>query len=772
MQRPKQNAKNRIRGGLLFTTILLVSLFAIYHQVNQIDNTNLRNFLTDGVQRRNLQETETTSASDNDDECGESQLVVQWPVPLDKENWYCLPVYLLGLAWMFTGMAIICDEYFVPALEVIAESLEISEDVAGATLMAAGGSAPEFFTSFIGTFQESDIGFGTIVGSAVFNVLFVIGMCAIFSQEVLVLTWWPLFRDVCYYIFALTMLSIVFQVTSPDKIYWYEALILFLLYLVYICIMKFNVQIHDWLTKLTGQDQGAPIEAVNFNNPKTFRAGILHLLIGEKSIFETIPYRVITDIQGNLEDTFKKFDKNSDGTVDRGEFSDVFSQLGTQLEKNEIDKLFDDLDTDGDGAIEFEEFSKWYVGSEQRIEHEMKDLFDRYDYNKDGTISTNALIDLIKAAGIEDQEDIEQAEEFLSNARGGTKKKRGASTTTKSADDIGRLDTAKEMLNEIQAIHLSGQDDVHNPYEGLWILDSGKTAEISDDHVVWFDSSKSPIEFDEDIVTLTYNKEKYRGLYGFRRKIQVIQWFDGDVWEKRDNEAITFGVFREWYTSQMFYKDKIKEAEEEAEHVTSLGELLHFPLGSGASGIFWWCFSIIFMLLFYFTVPDVRRYGRGTLKWAIAEFGLSIGWIGVFSVCLVDWATMIGDLFNIPTIVMGVTVLAAGTSIPDLLSSIIVAKRGFGDMAVSSSVGSNIFDVLFCLPVPWFLFAVVNDTHVVVESGNLGISIAVLIAMISSVILVIIYNEWKMTMTLGYTMFFFYFCFLVQHLAQEDWSCV
>ena len=51
--------------------------------------------------------------------------------------------------------------------------------------MAAGGSAPELFTSFIGTFTQSTVGFGTIVGSAVFNVLFVIGMCAICSKEAL-----------------------------------------------------------------------------------------------------------------------------------------------------------------------------------------------------------------------------------------------------------------------------------------------------------------------------------------------------------------------------------------------------------------------------------------------------------------------------------------------------------------------------------------------------------------------------------------------------------
>lgn len=52
-----------------------------------------------------------------------------------------------------------------------------------------------------------------------------------------------------------------------------------------------------------------------------------------------------------------------------------------------------------------------------------------------------------------------------------------------------------------------------------------------------------------------------------------------------------------------------------------------------------------------------------------------------------------GDTFRMPSEIMGLTFLAAGTSIPDLITSVLVARKGFGDMAVSSSVGSNIFDV-------------------------------------------------------------------------------
>ena len=63
-----------------------------------------------------------------------------------------------------TALAIICDDFFVPSLEAISEKLDLSEDVAGATFMAAGSSAPELFTSIAGVTVQSDVGVGTIVG--------------------------------------------------------------------------------------------------------------------------------------------------------------------------------------------------------------------------------------------------------------------------------------------------------------------------------------------------------------------------------------------------------------------------------------------------------------------------------------------------------------------------------------------------------------------------------------------------------------------------------
>ncbi|KAH8056079.1 calcium, potassium:sodium antiporter [Aureococcus anophagefferens] len=122
--------------------------------------------------------------------------------------------------------------------------------------MAAGGSAPELATPLMGQFvSRSDIGFGTIVGSAVFNVLFVIGMCAlVVPGGALPLTWWPLFRDCSYYIMGLLVLA---ACVSDESMVWYEALILFLLYLCYVTIMAYNEPLEIFTTRQFGMEKNA-----------------------------------------------------------------------------------------------------------------------------------------------------------------------------------------------------------------------------------------------------------------------------------------------------------------------------------------------------------------------------------------------------------------------------------------------------------------------------------------------------------------------------------
>ena len=139
-------------------------------------------------------------------------------------------------------------------------------------------------------------------------------------------------------------------------------------------------------------------------------------------------------------------------------------------------------------------------------------------------------------------------------------------------------------------------------------------------------------------------------------------------------------------------------------------------------------------------------------------------------------ATIFGWVCRIPSVVMGITLLAAGTSVPDLLSSIIVAMQGKGDMAVSSSIGSNIFDILIGLPFPWILKSIVLAAQGADYTGNpvlasgLMYNILVLVGMLAAVIATIACNHWKMTKKLGVMMFLLYLIFLAFALLMAYWK--
>ena len=164
---------------------------------------------------------------------------------LEQKRHGAVILHIVGVLYMFVALALVCDEFFIPALEIVAQSLKLSDDVAGATFMAAGGSAPEFFTSVVGVFfARNAVGFGTIVGSAVFNILFVISMCALLAKSILALTWWPLFRDSIFYAIALSVLIGFFY---DGQIEWYESLILFSLYIAYAVFMVFNGKVECWV---------------------------------------------------------------------------------------------------------------------------------------------------------------------------------------------------------------------------------------------------------------------------------------------------------------------------------------------------------------------------------------------------------------------------------------------------------------------------------------------------------------------------------------------
>ncbi len=63
----------------------------------------------------------------------------------------------------------------------------------------------------------------------------------------------------------------------------------------------------------------------------------------------------------------------------------------------------------------------------------------------------------------------------------------------------------------------------------------------------------------------------------------------------------------------------------------------------------------------------------------------------------INGAVGIAVYLGIPDIVIGLTIIAAGTSLPELITSVVAAKKGESDIAIGNIVGSNIFNILFVL---------------------------------------------------------------------------
>ncbi|MBO5872643.1 MAG: calcium/sodium antiporter [Clostridia bacterium] len=90
--------------------------------------------------------------------------------------------------------------------------------------------------------------------------------------------------------------------------------------------------------------------------------------------------------------------------------------------------------------------------------------------------------------------------------------------------------------------------------------------------------------------------------------------------------------------------------------------------------------------------------------------------------CVVDSASAIAASFGMSPMLIGLTIVACGTSLPELVTSIVAAKKGECDMAIGNVVGSNMFNLLFILGMA----ATINPVEVDLSSGILVDSVLLL----------------------------------------------
>jgi len=412
-----------------------------------------------------------------------------------------------GVLYCFVGLAIICEGEFKDSVVELARFLNLPPDVAGATLMAAGTSSPELFTSLVAVAGPvADIGTGTVVGSAIFNLMVIIGGCAIFSSFTFHLNWKPILRDSAINLFSFVFLYIIFY---DQLIHWYEAFLGCFLYVAYVAMMGVNTQI------MNGMDFVA-----NF-------------------LLRRFPFLAVL----------------------------------------------------------------------RNPEHDHK-----HDH---------------------------------------------ARPVPTEGDDVELQEAAMDELSD---------DDSHSRH--------------SDEDAGWDD-------------------------------------------------------------------------EKPHEHY-------HYP--TSVLGWVWFVLAWPYEFVFSYTIPPVQ--GRYKYQF-IASFVMSLVWLAVFTTFMVKWTEKIGCILGIEDAIMGVTFLALGTSMPDCLTSIFIARTGRGNMAVCNALGSNIFDILLALSLPWALSTIVSRGPVAVKSDSLNEDVIILTGTLSVFLISLCANRWRLNKTLGALYFVVYSLFVVYTVLKE-----
>lgn len=136
-----------------------------------------------------------------------------------------------------------------------------------------------------------------------------------------------------------------------------------------------------------------------------------------------------------------------------------------------------------------------------------------------------------------------------------------------------------------------------------------------------------------------------------------------------------------------------------------------------ADGLAFLCFFIIFI---YYTYGISKVSGEGenieTYPWgkSIAFFVLGITGLVLGGKLIVDNAILLASAAGMSQTLIGLTIVAIGTSLPELATTIVALRKGHTDLAIGNAVGSNIFNVFWILG----LTAVVEPLPFNVESNN------------------------------------------------------
>jgi len=635
------------------------------------------------------------------------------------------------ILYLFWGMGYICDVYFVRTIEVISERFDIPDDVAGATLMALGCNGPELSLNAISIFQPSSIGVGAVIGGEVFNVLVIIGTALLATPEIympLRLGAFSFLRDVTFYIISVGLLYWALQDGEVTRVN---------------CLVMLAGAV-AYSTTVVLSPKLRRLFSVGFYSYLKHKAKRVMRTISSASL--SLPRDPTVDDLASTDSDLRLLD-SEDGTpngVD-GELLRQWTLAGQCHDPCEGTVLGVRVDVRNRLMDRSHRVDKRYMWIREPNEWNAKGALlvstgvDPKNHMKhDGKYANGIMYDYA--------EHMDQQHHWhhggLVNEPVFKEKLNGEVSSPDPEDMSGRPLLNGTVGNRSRA---QSQDAKALFPESFYSLDlADEPWEVIPLEDILY--VEPPLSTDEHH-GFSLHVHQHDSNLGNLITLEMFAW----------DEEVSLAWVKKLESSLLDLRRKSAAPP---------------PRMSCASLMLEWLEWVQFPVKFFLkvTIPDMDNHRLQ--GWYPVSFVMSMVWLSFFAFSVITACDGIHRDFGISTEVLGFTIAAAGTSLPNVFSGMVVARQGKTTMAIANALGANVQNVFLALAIPWTIQSFMSPTgSFQLEVSSLAPAVLECAITLMPVVLVFFFCHHSLPKWSGWLFLSTYLVYLVFALGQEITHC-
>jgi K+-dependent Na+/Ca+ exchanger-like protein len=580
--------------------------------------------------------------------------------------------------YCFWAQALVCDEYFVPTIEVISDKLKIPDDIAGATIMALGCNGPELFINSMSMFKKSDLGVGAVIGGEVFNILVLIG-CALLATPMMYMplriSKFSFSRDVFFYALSI---GLIYFVLKDNRVTLFDSILLLSGGVAYSTFVALS-------SKIRGKFTRRPAEPSEPNDGSILEASLPNEVPSPswespKDPEEGCFLSVRVHMTNRMQDRYRHWDTRfvnmtRDGLVVS---TDVRDRYPIKYGRTARGIVFQH-DSHGVG--------QWCHGGLVNA----PTFKGEYDHLVSNHKNTGSAVE-VAADGT-----VERAASALGSSMGTS----NIAVPRASSDPQANVDDLKAEL-------ISFRDVV-----------------------------KCTLPLDPTVAHFELQVLQRDSTFG---KVIILE-FDAKSIETRDRFviAIRMGINAIVNNAVRQTQDGLSQMSITTMHeACTSNPIVPKQRNPAKAALLEWADWVRFPVRFLLRVTIPSMKDERMQRYVHFSFVISMMWLALFSFMVVEVCNVISYEFNISVTILGFTVAAIGTSFPNVISCIAVSQQGKTAMAIANALGANIQNVFIALALPWFVKTSIVGSFVVTTSDLDASVVAMLVTLVLLVVTVCI----------------------------------